>query len=212
MYSTPFVRTTLRQIVKVYSSLIRARAPFHTPQGHTGATALISSIYYWGQGVAVDQPRAVAGFKVAAKGGDARCQCQVGMMYQEGRGVDVDYAQARAWFEKAAAQDFPGAVCVLGMIYFKGDGVTPSWRRAREYIKRAAELGDSDAVENLQHIAIFIQNVTSQRSIQKHSPPPPRDSCATSRPQHPSIRPAHTRSTPPCWTSGWRSTARAGLT
>ena len=112
--------------------------------------------------MAVDQPRAVAGFKVAAKGGDARCQCQVGMMYQEGRGVDVDYAQARAWFEKAAAQDQPEAVNALGTMHAKGAGMTPSWRRAREYGERAIELGCSNVVVGLQNLTKAIQAVSRQ--------------------------------------------------
>ena len=82
------------------------------------------------------------------------------MMYYCGEGVDADYKQARAWLEKAAAQDNPHAVSQLGKMYFKGEGVTPSFRRAREYYKRAIELGDSQAVENMQFLTEVIQKVT----------------------------------------------------
>ena len=81
-------------------------------------------------------------------------------MYCYGRGVAVDYKQARAWIEKAAAQDQPNAVCELGVIYKRGNGVTPSWRRARELYQRAIELGNSQAVTNMQNLTEDIQNVS----------------------------------------------------
>ena len=86
-------------------------------------------------------------------------------MYYTGRGVDVDYAQARPWIEKAAAQDQPNAVGQLGVMYYQrwyeAMGVTPSWRRAREYYERAIELGNSNAVTNMQILTESIQEVTS---------------------------------------------------
>ena len=74
-------------------------------------------MYCWGQGVAIDHPRAMAAYKVGAEGGDAVCQHQVGMMYLEGLGVDVDYKQALAWLEKTAAQNGPATVNQLGVMY-----------------------------------------------------------------------------------------------
>ena len=76
-------------------------------QGHIEAAELIGSIYYWGQGVAVDYKRAMAGYKIGAEAGNATCQHQLGFMLSEERyGVDVDYKQGLVWFEKAAAQDW----------------------------------------------------------------------------------------------------------
>ena len=83
-------------------------------QGHLGAAEAIGCIYYWGQGAAIDYPRAMAAYKVGAEGGNALCQYQVGSMYCMGQGVAVDYQQARPWIEKAAAQDHPNAVAQLG--------------------------------------------------------------------------------------------------
>ena len=123
------------------------------------AASFVGNIYHWGQGVAIDHPRAMAAYKVGAEGGDADCQWQVGWMYYYGRGVDVDYAQALPWIEKAAAQDQPKAVCTLGVMYKRGQGVTPSFRRAREYCARSIELGSSMAVKNMQILTIDIQNV-----------------------------------------------------
>ena len=89
-------------------------------QGHLEAAAHLAGVYYWGQGVAVDYPRAMAAYKVSAEAGLAVCQYQVGCMYLMGYGVTaVDYQQARAWLEKAAAQGFPEAFGQLRSMYWK---------------------------------------------------------------------------------------------
>jgi len=132
---------------------------------------LIASIYYWGQGEAVDYARAMAACKIGAEAGNATCQYQVANMYRKGQGVDVDHKQALVWFEKAAAQDEANAFGQLGNMYQMGHGVAPSFRRAREHYKRAIELGSSEAVQSMQIVAKFVQEVTSQQS--DHSTPSP---------------------------------------
>jgi len=176
-------------------------------QGNINAADVLGIIYFWGQGVAVDYRRSMAACKVAAEGGDAGCQWQVGVMYCKGHGVDVDYAQALPWIEKAAAQDMPTAVQQLSVMYHAGHGMTPSWRRAREYNERAIELGSSTAVKNMQGLIRNIQKVTSQRS--NHSAPSSlvRDLMLPHFPLP--LSRTRTCSSPPSWTSGWRSTARA---
>ena len=169
------------------------------------AAHVIGDAYYWGRGVAIDHPRAMAAYKIAAEAGDALSQWQVGMMYCHGHGVSVDYDQARAWLEKAAAQDDPAAFGELGFMYVMGQGVTPSWRRARELYQRAIELGDSLSVENMQTLTESIANVTSSEK-------PPHTISTQFVSIHTSIHPIPSRSAPPSWTSGWRSTVRAART
>jgi len=157
--------------------------------------------------VAIDYPRAMAAYKVGGEGGHAACQWQVGFVYCEGRGVDVDYAQARPWIEKAAAQDQPNAVDQLGKMYHAGMGVTPSFRRAREYYERAIELGSSKAVEHKQSLTGSIKLVTSRRSNHSAlSSPLVRDLAL------PYLASLSLHTCRASWTSGWRSTARAGRT
>ena len=139
-------------------------------QGHIEAAAHLGTIYVWGQGVAIDYPRAMAAYKIGAEGGRAVCQHQVGMMYCKGQGVAVDYQQARPWLEKAAAQDHPAAVHQLGSMYGNGMGVTPSWRRARELYKRAIGLGDSQAVEDMQTLTEGIRMVSYTSRLFHHLP------------------------------------------
>ena len=155
----------------------------------------------------------MAAYKVAAEGGDAQCQNQVGCMYHNMHDGDADSGkQSLIWLKKAAAQDYPASVGALGLMYSTGQGVTPSWRRARQYYERAIELGDFHAMQNLQNLTQSIQNVTSQRSI--HSAPASLVrvlilpflslNFPTSFPD--TLRPRLS------WTSGWRFTARAGRT
>ena len=149
-------------------------APTPFSQGHIGAAEAISDIYYWGKGVAIDYPRAMAAYKIAAEAGDAHSQYEVGYMYCEGLGVAVDYKQARPWLEKALAQDHPHAIGQLGMMYYEGKGVTPSWRRARELFERAFELGSSEAVQDMQDLTRNIANVTTCTSGKpSHTTPTP---------------------------------------
>ena len=135
-------------------------------------------------------------------------QYQAGHMYYEGLGVDVDYAQAVTCFEKAAAQDHPDALAKVGAMYVTEQGVPPSFRCAREYFERAIELGDHTVAENMQLLTGIIRKVTSLRRSEATTPPHHRP-CVVSLTVLSSPR---THSTPPSWTSGWRSTARAGRT
>ena len=148
------------------------RAPSLSLQGHIFAAHAIGDIYYWGKGVAIDYSRAMAAYKIAAEAGHAMSQRQVGLMYCMGVGVAVDYKQARAWLEKAAAQDHPNATGQLGGMYFEGDGVAPSWRRARELCQRAIELGNSQAVQDMQALTRSISNVTSSGKPPHTTPTP----------------------------------------
>ena len=122
--------------------------------------------------MAIDYPRAVAAYKIAAEAGDALSQWQIGTMYYYGEGVAMDYEQARPWIEKAAAQDYPDAVGTLGVMYADGLGVTPSWRRARELYERAIELGNSRAVKSMQALTQSIANVTSSGKPPHTTPTP----------------------------------------
>ena len=160
-----------------FSPPAHATHPFYltTPlplQGHIRAAAAIGEAYYWGRGVAIDYPRAMAAYKIAADAGDTLSQYQVGMMYCNGLGVAVDFEQARPWIEKAAAQDQPAAVGQLGTMYGSGNGVAPSWRRARELFQRAIELGDSRAVKNMQTLIRSIAKVTSSGNSPHATPTP----------------------------------------
>ena len=112
-------------------------------QGHVETAGLIGCIYRWGQGVAVDYPRAMAAYKIGAEGGSADCQFQLGTMLLEGRGVNSrDTEQGMFWLGKSGAQNHPPALAGLGTMAFSGLGGQVSWRRARYFFQRAIDLGD----------------------------------------------------------------------
>lgn len=50
--------------------------------------------YFWGKGVAVDYAQALPAYKIAAEGGDAHSQFQLGLAYKNGQGVEVCFEQA----------------------------------------------------------------------------------------------------------------------
>ena len=129
-------------------------------QGHVEAALHIGTVYSFGQGVAVDDRRALAAYKIGAKEGNANCQHQVGVMLSQGYGCDVDYKQALVWLEKAAAQHHPAAHNELAYMAEHGLGRTPSWRRARELYQRALGLGSELARRNMQTLNGSIQAVT----------------------------------------------------
>ena len=114
----------------------------------------------------------MAAYKVAAEGGHAGCQWQVGTMNFRGFGVDVNYEEAWAWFEKSAAQEYADAVQMLGSMYYIGRGVISSFHHGREYLKRAIELGSTKAGVSLDQLNEMIHEVTrrASRAVQsKHS-------------------------------------------
>ena len=74
------------------------RAPSLSLQGHIFAAASIGDVYFWGKGVAVDYPGAMAAYEIGAEAGNAFSQYQVGMMYDNGKGVAVD---SQRWYKPA---------------------------------------------------------------------------------------------------------------
>ena len=126
------------------------------------AAAIIGSIYFHGEGVAVDYKRALPAYKTGAEGGDAHCQNQLGSMLSgEAYGLELDYEQAVVWLEKAAAQDDPAACNNLAFMAVRAQGQAPSWRRARDYWQRAVDLGHAQASENMQPVADLIRQVAN---------------------------------------------------
>ena len=57
-------------------------------------------------------------------------------------------------------------------MYGSGKGVAPSWRRARELWERAIELGDSQAVKDMQTLTQSIAKVTSSGKPPHTTPTP----------------------------------------
>lgn len=66
--------------------------------GDADAAYNLALIHEFGDGVAQDDARALAWYKVAAEQGDKPAQFRIGLMYQNGQGVAADPEEAHRWF------------------------------------------------------------------------------------------------------------------
>lgn len=75
-------------------------------QGDVDAQFYVGGCYSNGVGVARDDVKAVACFRVVAKNGDARAQHILGIMYELGRGVPKNLTKAAKWKKMAKDQGY----------------------------------------------------------------------------------------------------------
>ena len=125
--------------------------------------------YYYGEGVIINNAKAVGYFTVAAEGGHEEAQYLLGVCYRLGYGVGIDIEKARYWYEKSAAQGNKSARNVLdslnkqypqkkkytqqeieamyweGKKYYFGQYVPVNNEKAVELFTIAAENGHSEA-------------------------------------------------------------------
>ncbi len=99
----------------------------------------IAGLWILGRNVSAQQAKQAA-LKVAAKGGKASAQHQLGLVYQIGQGVPQDYAEAKTWYLRAAEKGFAPAMHSLGLLYYAGRGMK-SRDLVQAYAWHMAELG-----------------------------------------------------------------------
>lgn len=87
--------------------------------------------------------------KIAANGGDAVAQFNLGMSFLTGDGVHKDAFRAEEWLQKAAEQDLMEAQYFLGMMHYSGDGIPKDLRKALVWLQRAAEKNHISALTTL---------------------------------------------------------------
>jgi TPR repeat protein len=100
--------------------LIRER---ETGRHTTHAQCQLVGKYDRGVGVEQDLVEAARLFKLAAEGGFAMAQFNLGTCYSDGDEVEQDYAEAVRWFRVAAAQAYASAQHNLGRMYDTDRGV-----------------------------------------------------------------------------------------
>ncbi|KAF9992218.1 hypothetical protein BGZ79_003370 [Entomortierella chlamydospora] len=106
-------------------------------------------IYYLGEDVVQDYPRAKEYFLKAAIHGHVGAQNCLGNIYREGQGVLQEYSKAVEWYQKAASQGHATAQTNLGFMYQKGYGVAQDYSKAIEWYQKAASQGHAAAQTNL---------------------------------------------------------------
>jgi hypothetical protein len=74
-------------------------------------------MYRIGQGVSQDYGQAMDWSMKAASAGNARGQCNIGLLYFYGQGVSTDEKQAMDWYLKAANNGSTDAMRLIGDIY-----------------------------------------------------------------------------------------------
>lgn len=70
--------------------------------------------------------------KKSAQQGDAKAQCNLGIMYSQGQGIAKDDREAFKWLSKAAEQQYAPAQLELGVLYSQGRGIKEDLRKAFE--------------------------------------------------------------------------------
>jgi TPR repeat protein len=96
--------------------------------------------------------KAVEYYKVAAEGGNAEAQYNLGYKYAEGEGILRDDKAAVYWYIRAAEQGDQDAQCNLGYAYETGQGVDANLNLALFWYAQAAEQEQPDAAENLKRL------------------------------------------------------------
>ena len=87
--------------------------------------------------------------RIAAEGGHAGAQCNLGFLYAVGDGVEADSSQAIHWFSSAAELGDIQACYNLSQLYLGGHGVPADESLALQLLRKAANLGHPDALYNL---------------------------------------------------------------
>ncbi|MCR5790327.1 MAG: protein kinase, partial [Lachnospiraceae bacterium] len=96
-----------------------------------------------------DYAKALEWLTIAAEGGHAEAQNQLGVMYEYGEGVEQDYQKAMECYQLAADQGDVFAQYNLAVLYDQGKGIEQDYQKAMEYYQLAADQGHAAAQYNL---------------------------------------------------------------
>lgn len=118
-------------------------------QGIADAQVNLGVRYAKGDGVVMNEVRAVDLYRKAAVQGHAYAQHNLGIMYYLGTGIPKDIAKAKEWIQKAAEQGLASAQHLLGAMYSTGEGVSKDAAKAIDWYLRAAAQGHADAQNSL---------------------------------------------------------------
>ena len=96
--------------------------------------------YQAGEGVAIDNAKAVALFDKACAGGIASGCYNLGVLYDNGRGVTIDTARAAVHYDKACAGGNVHGCFYLGNAYVRGEAIAESYDKAIAAFEKALAL------------------------------------------------------------------------
>lgn len=101
------------------------------------------------EGLNKNEAQALRWYEMAAKGGLAGAQCDVGRFFATGIVVDRDFAIAAEMFQEAAGQGEAAAQHNLGRLYLAGMGVKTDTNAAAYWFQRAAQEGHAPSQRDL---------------------------------------------------------------
>ena len=114
-------------------------------------------LYNGNDSIVPDYSKAVLLYEKAAKMGCPMAEEKLSMCYYLGKGVPVLKKKAFLWCKKAAKHGIASSQYLLGYYYSLGEGCLLSHRKAYKWYYRAANRGDTDAIEFLQSVSLYIR-------------------------------------------------------
>lgn len=124
---------------------------YDAEHGYLKAQNHVARCYALGDGVEQNDSLAIKWYRLAAEGGYAVSQVNLGACYYNGScGFEVDYTEAVKWFRKAAEQGDDYAQYLMGRCYGNGKGVEQDDEEAFKWLRLAARQGNEQAQELLR--------------------------------------------------------------
>ncbi len=121
--------------------------------GNSNAQLLIAHTYIDGDGVAVDNDKAISWMTLAAEAGHTKSQRDLGSLYLSSK---KDRQQSFKWFKKAAENGEITSMFETGLFYQSGEGTKLDRLKAYQWIKlsliAAEKTGKLDAVYDYRTI------------------------------------------------------------
>ena len=112
----------------------------------------MGDLWFFGQELPKDVNRAVACFRIAAKGGNVAANYSLGWCEKHGKGTPKDAQSAVAHLTFAADAGHTHACFSLAECYETGDGVKRDMRTASSLYKKAAAKGHAGAIKKLTEL------------------------------------------------------------
>ncbi len=122
--------------------------------GNHKAQFYLGVMHLKGLGIKTNLRESAKWFLMAARGGDALSQYNLGIMYAK-KGKKKDLTLAAKWLKKAAKQDHTESQFNLGSLYDEGRGIPLNDELAVKWYQKAAE---NDHVEAQYNLAIMYAN------------------------------------------------------
>jgi len=142
-------------------------------RGHIEAQFALTVALREGRGVEADPAAALVWLRLAAEGGHAGAQNQLGCRLCQLSEAPPVLAEARSWYERAAAAGNAEAMLNLGLLHEEGRGAPHDLEAAVRWYRAAAVRGLDEAADCLENLGVDASR-ESLRAATTYEPPPVR--------------------------------------